>query len=143
MEQESRVWSQLRDVLDPETGVSLVELGIVQSVAVMPGRVKIAIDATHPLAEHFAHEAATNPVGLHQDKRSLFCACHHGVSLGLFPRLARPEERRSCCFALTSDHDCCNPKSKEDSSHEEHCEDLESVGEHQNLNHPSCDPTDL
>lgn len=57
MEQESRVWSQLRDVLDPETGVSLVELGIVQSVAVTPGRVKIALDGAHPLARHFAHEA--------------------------------------------------------------------------------------
>lgn len=57
MEQESRVWAQLRDVLDPETGRSLVELGIIQRVAAMPGRVTIELDGRHPLARHFAAEA--------------------------------------------------------------------------------------
>lgn len=57
MDRQARVWSHLQDVLDPETGVSVVDLGIVRSVSAAGSEVRIALDGAHPLARHFAGEA--------------------------------------------------------------------------------------
>lgn len=57
MDPQARVWAQLKDVLDPETGVSLVELGVVRRVETEAELVRIALDRSHPLAKHFQTEA--------------------------------------------------------------------------------------
>lgn len=54
---EATVLDHLRDVLDPETGVSLLSLGVVRSVRVTAPNVEIVLDGGHALARHFAAEA--------------------------------------------------------------------------------------
>ena len=54
---EATVLQRLRDVLDPETGVSLLALGVIRSVRVEAPTVHIVVDGAHALAPHFAAEA--------------------------------------------------------------------------------------
>ena len=54
---EATVLRRLRDVIDPETGVSMLALGVIQSVRVAPPNVHIVVDGTHALSRHFAAEA--------------------------------------------------------------------------------------
>ncbi len=57
MDPQARVWAQLKDVLDPETGVNMVDLGVVRRVEAAAERVRNALDRSHPLAKHFQSEA--------------------------------------------------------------------------------------
>jgi metal-sulfur cluster biosynthetic enzyme len=43
---EEQVWSALREVLDPELGVNVVDLGLVYDVGVQDGSVRVAMTMT-------------------------------------------------------------------------------------------------
>jgi metal-sulfur cluster biosynthetic enzyme len=45
---ESRVWAELRQCLDPEIPLSIVELGLVYEVAASGGRVDVKLTLTSP-----------------------------------------------------------------------------------------------
>lgn len=46
---EAAVWEAMQRVIDPELGVSLVDLGLIQSVTVADGRALIELALTTPL----------------------------------------------------------------------------------------------
>jgi len=57
---EERVRSALRDVIDPELGINVVDLGLVYDVDVRDGRVRVAMTMTSPacpLGESLTAEA--------------------------------------------------------------------------------------
>ena len=45
---ESAIWSALRDVIDPEIGVNLVDLGLIYSVDIHDGQADILMTVTTP-----------------------------------------------------------------------------------------------
>lgn len=57
MEKQLDLAPYLADILDPETGASVLDLGVVRDVRVADRSVTILIDGSHVLARHFAHEA--------------------------------------------------------------------------------------
>ena len=46
--QEKAIWDALREVMDPEVGINIVEMGMVYTVAVSGDEVKIEITMTSP-----------------------------------------------------------------------------------------------
>ena len=57
METQAVVLSSLRDVLDPETGASMLDLGVIRDVRFGDTQVTIVLNGAHELARHFADEA--------------------------------------------------------------------------------------
>ena len=45
---EREVLAALRQVLDPELGINVVDLGLVYDVAIDPGRIEVALTMTSP-----------------------------------------------------------------------------------------------
>ncbi len=63
---EIAVWEALQRVIDPELGVSLVDLGLIRSVTVANGRALIELALTTPLcplAGVLEHEVRTAALG--------------------------------------------------------------------------------
>ncbi len=69
---EIAVWGALQRVIDPELGVSLVDLGLIRSVTVANGRALIELALTTPLCpladvlEHEVRTAALSTPGLRE-----------------------------------------------------------------------------
>jgi metal-sulfur cluster biosynthetic enzyme len=67
---EIAVWEALQHVTDPEPGISLLDLGLVQSVAVADGRAIIELSLTTPFCplvdvmEHMVRAAALDVPGI-------------------------------------------------------------------------------
>ncbi len=57
---EAGVRDALQQVLDPEIGESIVDLGLVQAIAIMPGQVRVTLiptSATCPMSELLLEDA--------------------------------------------------------------------------------------
>jgi metal-sulfur cluster biosynthetic enzyme len=55
------VWNALRQVLDPELGINIVDLGLVYGVVTDHGRIEVVMTVTSaacPMGEELAREAA-------------------------------------------------------------------------------------
>ncbi len=69
---EVAVWEALQRVIDPELGVSLVDLGLIRSVTVADGRALIELALTTPLCplvgviEHEIRTAALEAPGIRE-----------------------------------------------------------------------------
>lgn len=69
---EIAVWGALQRVVDPELGISLLDLGLVQSVAVTDGRAIIELTLTTPFCplvgvmDHMVRTAALDVPGIHE-----------------------------------------------------------------------------
>lgn len=48
MTKEEKIWQRLKDVLDPELGINIVDLGLIYDIKVKDGRVEILMTLTTP-----------------------------------------------------------------------------------------------
>jgi metal-sulfur cluster biosynthetic enzyme len=59
---EQQIWDALREVIDPELGINVVDLGLVYHVGVQDGRVRVAMTMTTqacPLHAYLTESAET------------------------------------------------------------------------------------